>query len=318
MNPVPHHPNPFPVTRVSRLPRQTSASRWLVDDFWGDQAVGFIGALPKAGKTWLSIELAVSVASGSPFLGRYAVHGAGPVLMLAAEDPGPALAERAEAVAASKGLDYDRLPLGLITEPLLLLDEPAHTSRLADTVEKYQPRMLVLDPLVRLHRSNENDAGQVSAILAFLRSLNRRFGTAVVLVHHVRKTDAASPGLALRGSVDLYAWADSCLSLLPRGEFRILHAEHRSNPAPRPILLHLVQDPPHLAIVAQEAADDEYPTDIHDRVLNALREHPCSATTLRSRLGVRNETLGRTLAVLEAEGKIRREKHHWAATVPTH
>jgi hypothetical protein len=315
---VPREPNPFPVTRISRLPQTTSQKHWLVEDFWGDQAVGFICALPKAGKTWLGLELAISIASGAPFLGRHAVHEPGRVIMFAAEDSGFALGERARAIAMSKGLDYERLPLGLITEPLLLLDDPVCTARLADTVEKYRPRMLVLDPFVRLHRSNENDAGQVSSILAFLRTLNRSFGTAVVIVHHVRKSDAASSGLALRGSVDLYAWADSCLSLLPRGEYRILSAEHRSQPGPRPVLLRLVRDPPHLAIVDAQVSDDSPAAELPRRILEVLREHPCSSPSLRSRLGVRNETLIQTLAILQAEGKVGCDHHRWTVTVPSH
>jgi len=285
-----------------------------VDDCWGEGAVGFICAIPKAGKTWLAIDLAVSVASGAPFLGCFPVQNPGPVLAFAAEEPGYALKERAAAIAAAKGLDLDRVPLGVISEPSLLLDDPSHARRLADTVEKFKPRLLLLDPLVRLHHSNENDAGQISSLLGSLRDLNRRFQTAIVLVHHLRKSEAASPGLALRGSIDLYAWADSCLSLVPRGDLRLLFAEHRSNPAPRPLLLRLAANPPHLELAEPQKTDDALP----DRIIETLRQHPATAATLRARLGVRNETLGHTLASLEADGRINRKNRHWTVTVPDH
>ena len=74
------------------------------------------------------------------------------------------------------------------------------------------PRLLVLDPFVRLHRIDENDAGQVSALLGYLRELQREHDVAVLVVHHARKNGSAGQsGQSLRGSGDFFAWADSLL-----------------------------------------------------------------------------------------------------------
>ena len=53
-------------------------------------------------------------------------------------------------------------------------------------MERIEPRLLVLDPLVRLHGVDENAVADIAPILGFLRYLQRRFGTAVLLVHHSR------------------------------------------------------------------------------------------------------------------------------------
>ena len=45
----------------------------------------------------------------------------------------------------------------------LRLDTRADRSRLADTVQQLQPILLILDPLIRLHRVDENDATQIGA-----------------------------------------------------------------------------------------------------------------------------------------------------------
>jgi len=58
---------------------------------------------------------------------------------------------------------------------------------LTDTVAEPRPKLLVLDPFVRLHRIDENISGKVAPLLACLRELRRRFHIAVVLVHHARK-----------------------------------------------------------------------------------------------------------------------------------
>ena len=60
---------------------------WLVHGMWSKEGVGILSGLPKVCKSWLSLDLALSVASGTPALGAYDVPQAGPVLVFAAEDP---------------------------------------------------------------------------------------------------------------------------------------------------------------------------------------------------------------------------------------
>jgi RecA-family ATPase len=75
--------------------------------------------------------------------------------------------------------------------------------------------LLVLDPLVRVHSIDENNRRAGGNVTRYLRSLQRNIGTAIALVHHVRKNTSAAgnAGYSLRGSGDLYAWLDSFLYL---------------------------------------------------------------------------------------------------------
>jgi len=57
-----------------------------VEQLWGASSVGLIGGAPKCSKTWLGLDLALSVATGTPCLGHYAVPEPGPVLVYLAED----------------------------------------------------------------------------------------------------------------------------------------------------------------------------------------------------------------------------------------
>ena len=301
---------PFPVTRIAHIQVRGDSPAWLVEGLWGDQAVGFIGSYPKAGKTWLAIELAVAVASGKPCLGRFSVPRPGPVLLYAAEDTAAAIRERTANVARARGVtDIERLAVGLITEPSLRLDAEEHQQRLALTLTQIKPRLLVLDPLVRLHSADENSASDVSSLLGFLRALQREHQVAVVLVHHVRKASASQPGQALRGSGDLHAWSDSSLYLL-RGRQRLeLHAEHRAHPSPPPLHVELQASPStHLHVVGDldndcDGHDDE---PIAQRIIDTLKNQPMNRGTLRQTLGVRNERLGHALKNLEAIGRLKR------------
>lgn len=83
--------------------------------------------------------------------------------------------------------DVDRLAAGLITEPSLQFDLPSHQLRIDTTLATIKPRLLALDPLVGLHRGDENSSSEITALLSFLREPQRCHDVAIVLIQHVRK-----------------------------------------------------------------------------------------------------------------------------------
>ena len=138
----------------------------------------------------------------------------------------------------------------VITAPSLRLDLEADRVRLEETVARLKPRLLVLDPFVRLHRIDENVSGDVAPLLAFLRELQRRHAIAVVLVHHAKKgAGAIRAGQALRGSSEFHAWGNSNLYLRRDSNDRIvLTVEHRAAAAMPGVTLELIQRDNALAL----------------------------------------------------------------------
>jgi len=200
--------NVLPTQRASQLP-PASLHQWLIEDLWSEQAVGILGGEPKCCKSFLALELAVSVASGAPCLRRFAVHRPGPVLLFPAEDALAVVRARLQWICTIAQVSFENLPIEVITAHVLRLDLPADRQRLTETVQALRPRLLILDPMIRLHRLDENDASKIAALLSYLRELQRQFQLAVVLVHHSRKDGHSSrPGQALRGSSELHGWGD--------------------------------------------------------------------------------------------------------------
>jgi hypothetical protein len=130
----------------------------------------------------------------------------------------------------------------VITAPTLRLDRDPHRSRLLETAKRLRPRLVLLDPLVRLHGIDENNAGEVAGLLAYFRTLQRQLDLAVTLVHHTRKNAAGgtAAGQGLRGSSDLHAFGDSNLYLRRTSQHLLLSSEHRAAPASPPVYLELV------------------------------------------------------------------------------
>jgi hypothetical protein len=164
---------------------------------------------------------------------------------------------------------------------------------------------------------DENSSADISRLLGFLRELQRDFGLAIALVHHMAKRSNAQPGQALRGSGDIHAWADSSAYLLRKNDHLQLVIEHRAASAPDPLALELVSSSDGIG------AHLEIATEIHDRhdasmpltdaIIRALSEatHPLTRTVLRAQLRVNNQRLGDALAALEQCSLVERTSDGW-------
>lgn len=299
----------LPVRLAADLDVCPEEHRWLIEGLWADRGVGILGGQPKLGKSWVALDAAVSVASGAPCLRRFRVPRPGPVLLYAAEDALHVVRQRLEAITAAAGVALAGLPLHVITAPSVRLDLEQDRARLRVTVAAIAPRLLVLDPFVRLHRKDENVAGDVAPLLGYLRQLERELGVAVLLVHHARKSGGARAGQALRGSSELHAWGDSNLYLRRAGEALRLTIEHRAAPSPPTLSVALSERSGGLSM----AVTDESPESVEpcessprERVLAALSGEPTTVRDLRRLCRMRTATLCDVLGQLASEGAVER------------
>ena len=318
----------LPVQRAHQIEAPANRERWLVQGLWSEQAVGIVGGAPKCGKSLCALSLAVSVASGAPCLGRYQPAQTGRVLLYAAEDPLELVRDRLASICRATDQQLSELEIFVITAPSLRLDDDDDRTRLSETVEEIRPRLLVLDPFVRLHSGDENAVSEVAPMLDFLRGLQRRFACSVLLVHHARK--AAGPlrgGQAFRGSSEFFAWTDSSLYLRRKGDRLLLTIEHRAAPSTNDIPIELSVDGDSLALrVAdpgdaagrepQSAAGDP---PLAERLLAVLAEadQPRSSRELRDAVRVRTGRVYAALNELVAAGRVRRDGPRYCLPEPS-
>ena len=305
--------NQLPVQLASELSTDSAPlAQWLVQGLWSDQAVGILGGEPKCCKSFLALDLAVSVASGAPCLRQFAVWHTGPVLLFPAEDSLAMVRRRLEGICSAAGVGFQSLQVEVITAPTLRLDTPKDRERLTNTVQARQPRLLILDPLIRLHRLDENDASQIAALLSYLRQLQRPFHVAVLVVHHAKKdANGTRPGQALRGSSELHGWGDSNLYMRRRGAQLTLSTEHRAAASQDYIPLQLTQTGSALAlsVVAdssvQEPASQPSALQRVQQILAGLNQ-PVTVQQLRKLCGLRTSTVCSCLAQLTETGIVSR------------
>jgi len=304
----------LPVQPAYRLAERSEQHRWLVTGLWSEQAVGIVGGEPKCCKSFLALDLAVAVAGGVPCLRRFAVPRAGRVLLFAAEDALHIVRRRLEGISAAASVALANLDIQVITAPTLRLDLDADRRNLAETVASLQPRLLILDPFVRLHRIDENASGEVAPLLAYLRELQRRHDVAVLVVHHAKKGGGGvRAGQALRGSSEFHAWGDSNLYLRRDGDDLSLSVEHRAAPSMPPITIELAQRGTALALEVVDRRDPATPppSSLDERITATLAGADAALPFAKLRAGcrVRATTLYERLAVLADAGRVVKTDH---------
>ncbi len=287
----------LPTTVAWKLPKRPEAHRWLIKDLWGDEAVGIVGGEPKCCKSFMALAMAVSVASGTPCLGQFEVTRTGRVLVYAAEDALHTVRERLVGIAIASGVRLADLDIHVITARTVRLDIDNDREALAETIKILKPKLLVLDPFVRLHRIDENNSGEVAPLLGFLREMQRKYNTAVVLVHHARKGGKKMRGgQALRGSSEFHAWGDSNLYLRRHDKELTMTVEHRAAASIGDLYLQLESKNGGLALQLAEPTTIEesvIPPTLKDKIITYLRAatEAVSQPILRKHCQVRNATL---------------------------
>ncbi len=154
--------------------------------------MGAAGGKSKGGKTSVSgVDLSMSVASGTPFLGEFEVPEPAPVLFLCGESGASKIRRQARHICEARGLNLRSLPIFWGFD-LPKLCQPAHVEALAELIERKGIRLAIVDPLY-LSLFTAESAGRsgdlytMGATFEPLTAVCRSTGASILLIHHFRK-----------------------------------------------------------------------------------------------------------------------------------
>jgi AAA domain len=167
--------------------------RWLIQGLWPADAYGVLAAQEKAGKTWAALDLAVSVATGQPWLDHFACPNPGHVLVFLGEGGERATVRRIEAIATSKGVDPDQLADQLrLCFRVPRLAAPGSGGELAAIqaeLETHPAALVVLDPLyLAAAGASGSNLYDMGAVLQAIQGVCQAAGCALLVVTHWNKT----------------------------------------------------------------------------------------------------------------------------------
>ena len=180
-----------------------------------DKGDGFILAgRSGVGKSWLAMDLAISIATGTKWLGEYPTSK-GTVLYI--DEEGSEWNDQERIAQLVAGRDWPMKPdmrLYLKIQSMLKLDDPKGLTTIQRMMERYRPDLLIFDTLARAHSGDENSTQEMAEFFHLSRSLRNAYDSAIAFLHHVRKPMKDDPGDEcdmIRGSSDIRGWPDGIL-----------------------------------------------------------------------------------------------------------
>lgn len=199
------------------------ATPWLVQGLITEKGVAAVLAEPKSTKTWLALELALSVASGTAALGKYGCPKAIPTAYFFAEDQAQAVKVRLAALSAGRGMRPEDLTSNLHIQPrgqtLDILKDEDVARIIASCRAIGGIGLLVLDPLRDIQTGKENDSDDMSAVFKRLKLIGTLLDCTVLVVHHAKRAnkdkpqDEGRPGSDARGSSAIEGALDAIISM---------------------------------------------------------------------------------------------------------
>jgi len=246
----------FTLTHGADLP--DDPPQWLVEDFIVSNSLGMVFGESEAGKSFVAIALACSVASGDPFFNQMTAQS--PVIYLAGEG-NLGLKQRERAWAIHHRHRVADIPL-YFSNMAVPLDDPHSLVMVQEAIDEMAewagtPKLIIIDTLARFCGGDENSTKDTSSFIAALDTLRLRYQTTILVIHHVGHGEKGRGrgSSALRAALDF----EFCLSLTGDGNTRMLGATKMKD-AERPAPMYFKLDPVELEATDGAAGNLDFPT----------------------------------------------------------
>ncbi len=196
---------PFKFIPVADL--KYRAPEYIIDELFETETMGLIFGDPGCGKSFLAVDIALSVATGAQFHGRKTRQGS--VFFIAGEGHN-GLARRFAAWSQARGVSLVGVPMFKSERAAQFLDG-ASAKSVADAVaalsaQHGSPALIIIDTLARnFGAGDENNTKDMSEFVAAIDELKARFpGCSVLIVHHSGHAEKqrARGAMALKGALD--------------------------------------------------------------------------------------------------------------------
>lgn len=181
---------------------------WAVEKLIPKNGITCIAGAPKSGKSYISLLLAISLASGNSFLNNFDTVQ-GKVLLISKEDNPRTTRNRLLALTGEKDL-----PIVYTDSSDIFLDNELCFQRLKQQIEDEGVNYIIFDSFRRFFTGEENSSQTISQIHNKFKKL-QEIGCTIIFIHHMGK-EGAIPRSAqdrVRGSSDITAMSDSLITV---------------------------------------------------------------------------------------------------------
>ena len=302
---------------------------WMVEDWLPDKSITFLISPPESYKTWILLDLAVSVSSGVPFLGRYRVNDKGPTLIIQQEDSHTGLTDRLaliveQKLGATANIDGDTwqvpcmpdLPIYVHPSRMLRFDNKKVLEELEQQIALIRPKVIMIDPLYSTTAAVDNYMADLANQMMVLKTWRDKYGCSFVLAHHSKKN--LDPDSTARedswGSQFLNAFLEAGWQvrrnprLAPNEVVVRRHSKVMGNQSPISLTFDIsTKYPMKYQVTArpyETPASSEHRQPAQANLLDLMQDGPTSQSDLCSKTGKNRSTISRQIRQLEAAGLV--------------
>lgn len=302
---------------------------WMVEDWLPDKSITFLISPPESYKTWILLDLAVSVSAGVPFLGRYTVNDKGPTMLIQQEDSHTGLTDRLaliveQKLGATASVDGDAwqvpcmpdLPIYVHPSRMLRFDNKKVLEELEQQIATIRPKVIMIDPLYSTTAAVDNYMADLANQMMVLKTWRDKYGCSFVIAHHSKKN--LDPDSTARedswGSQFLNAFLEAGWQvrrnprLAPNEVVVRRHSKVMGNQAPISLTFNIsTKYPMQYQVVAnqyQTPAHAENRQPAQANLLDLMQEGPMSQGDICNRAGKSRSTVSRQIRQLEAAGLV--------------
>lgn len=170
------------------------------------QGLFILAGAPKVGKSWLALDVCLSIAKGEKVLGK--ATSCGHAVYLSLEDSVIRLQNRLYELTDEPS---DNLHFAIMAQSI--------SNGLPEQIEYCKKRfddlkIVVIDTLQKVRNESESSYGSDYKELSVLKALADKLDIAIVLVHHTRKCSDSDPFNMISGSTGLSGCVDGSMVLI--------------------------------------------------------------------------------------------------------
>lgn len=302
---------------------------WGVQDWLPDKSITFLVSPPESYKTWLLLDLAVSVSTGLPFLGHYKVNSRGPCMIIQQEDSHIGLTERLSLIAQARmntpcildGENYTipvnpDLPIYIHPSRLLRFDNKKVLEELEKCIAEIRPKVVMIDPLYSA-TSVDNYMAASAEQMMILKTWRDKYGCSFIIAHHSKKN--TDPDSTARED----AWGSQFLNAFLEAGWQVRrsvkleanqvvvrrHSKVMGNQPPVTLSFDIsTKYPMKYAVTTNNyvATTSSGQTPAQDDVYKMLQGGNLTQADLASKMNKSRSTVSRQLKQLEGSGSISR------------
>jgi len=166
---------------------------------------------PKAGKSLLSCNLALSIASGINWFG-FTVEVPIRTLIIQAEVNYFPLRERFKTMVQD---EYKKATDNIIVTEAKGFDILSEEGcfQLQRWIVEFKPEVIIFDPLKDYHYKEENSNTEMAMVFQRFREIVEKYDVSIIIVHHSKKYNDSGSGDNIRGASNIFGSIDAAIEL---------------------------------------------------------------------------------------------------------